>query len=143
MLAASDRFSFRWVVAAISGFGLSLGACYWLTTLPRAERSTLAARSGYVCAFCCALGVGILCWGVILGYVGRRRKWSPKACRLAGLTFLLPLVLIFGAHGYYMQVMACAGLWMSVGSVCQKLVYPHAASDELYAVEPPLTLFPK
>jgi len=64
-----------------------------------------------------------------------------------GLTFLLPFVLVFsGEHGDTLP-MVIVNLWitggMMAGHVSLKLAYPHAASDELYAAEPPLTLFPK
>lgn len=147
MFTPARPFSFRWVAAAAAGFGFALGAGYWLTTLPLADHRTLATRSGYVCAFYCALGVGVFCWGAILAYAGRARKWSPKTCRLAGLTFLLPFALVFGTLGYPQPALVFVNQWIIggvlTGFVCQRLVYPHVASDELNAPEPPLTLFPK
>lgn len=146
MVVPAERFSFKWVMASAFGFGLSLGACRWLFALPRAEYGTLAARIGYVCAFYCAISVGTVCWGIVLAFFGRMRKWSPKTCRLAGLTLFLPLGLVLVEVGHT-QLAALLNLWVIsgvlAGLVCQKIVYPHATSDELAAPEPPLTLFPK
>jgi len=147
MFTPAKPFSFRWVASAAAGFGVAFGGLYWLTTLPRADHATIATRSGYACAFYCVLAVGVFCSGTALAYVGRIRKWSPKICRMAGLTFLLPFAVVFGTLGYPQSALVLLDQWamggMLAGLVCQKFVYPHVKSDELNAPEPPLTLFPK
>jgi hypothetical protein len=107
----------------------------------------VAARIGYVCAFYCALGVGVFCWSAMLAYAGRIRKWSPKTCRLAGLTFLVPFALAFSNLGFTFPVTVFVNIGLTASLcasfICQKLVYPDIKSDELNAPEPPLSLFPK
>lgn len=147
MLTPARKFSLKWVVAALVGIGFFLGAYRWLVALPRAEHESIAWRIGYTCAFYCALGVGIVCWGAFLDFFGRIRKWSPKTCRLASVTAFLPLGLLLIGLGHMQPVMVFLDQWVMsgifVGCVCQKIVYPRASNDELYAPEPPLTLFPK
>lgn len=144
MFTPTKPFSFRWVASAAAGFGVAFGGLYWLTTLPRSE--SLVARTGHVCATFCVLSVAVFCWAVILAYVGRERKWSPKTCRLAGLSFFLPFIPLFVAMKTQPATLF-ANVWaigaIFTGLVCQKFVYPHVASDDLSAPEPPLTLFPK
>lgn len=144
MFTPAKPFSFRWIAAATAGFGFAFSGLHWLTMLPRSE--SLVARSGRSCAALCVTSVAVFCWGIILAYAGRARKWSPKTCRLAGISFFLPFMPWF----FFMKTQTAwpfVGLWASsgilAGYVCQKFVYPQAASDDLYAPEPPLTLFPK
>jgi hypothetical protein len=146
MFTPAPRFSVRWVFAASTGLVFSLTAFHWLTSLPRAEYMSLALRAGFSCAVYCVLAVVVFCWGAILAYVARSRKWAPKTCRLAGLTVLLLLAVEFSKVDEA-RLAALLNTWifsgLVAGFICQKLTYPDATTDELNAPEPPLSLFPK
>lgn len=145
MLTSAPRFSFGWIIGSLCGLSLSVGACRWLAVLPR--EGSFIGRSGYACAFFCALGVGVVCWATILAFFGRILRWSPRTCRLVGISFFLPFGLVFIGLGHTRPVSVFINLTtvsvLFTGFVCQRLVYPHATSDELNTLEPPVTLFPK
>jgi hypothetical protein len=147
VLTPAGKFSWKWAAAALVAIGLFLGAYRRLVARPRAEQESIAWRIGYICAFYCVLGVGTVCWGAFLAFLGRIRKRSPKKCRLAGETLLLPLGLQSIGLGHTQLVVVFLNLWLwsgiLAGCVCQKIVYPRVTTAELSAPEPPLLLFPK
>jgi len=146
MFTPAPKLSAKWLVAAVFGATCSLAAFHWLLSLPREAHATQASRVGFACSAYCIFAVALFCWGTILGYFARARKWSPKKCRLMGLTFFVPLVavLLMVDHGRFTSLFeAFFAAGILAGFVCQKLTYPHVSSDELNAPEPPLSLFPK
>ena len=78
-------------VQVLTGFFVSLAALFWLLSLPYRPHDVLG-RNGFFCATLCALGALIFFWGAIFAYLIHRMKWSARACKWAGLVFLIPAI---------------------------------------------------
>jgi hypothetical protein len=132
-------------IGAFAAVMISWWAFYWLISLLPLRHDVLF-RIGFVCAVSCALGGLAFFWGVLLSYVARWRKWSPRKCHIAGLSILIPLgilsPLVPTAHFVVIFDWA-AGLALISGRICRKLAHPELTDEQAYAPEPPLTLFPK
>jgi hypothetical protein len=132
-------------VGACAAFVVSWMAVYWLASLMPLKGDILF-RIGFMAAVLCALGGLTFFWGVLLSYIGRWRKWSPRSCHFAGGSLLLPLAILYVLipQGHFLVVFNwSATLWVPAGYICGKLAHPELTDDEAYAPEPPLTLFPK
>ena len=109
-------------------------------------RFSLVDRTGYVCGVFCALGTIGLGWAAVVAYIGRKKDWSPRKCTLAGsLSFMalgtiLLLTIPRVSSGACTLVICSAN---TIGFACGKLAYPELTQEQLYALDPPLTLFPK
>ncbi len=124
-----------------TGFGVSLSAFLWLLTL-RVPQETLP-RLGFVSALLC-VGVALAyCWSVPFAFVVRKRRWSAPTCNIAGLVFMVPGLFLAWSFGH---LWAIGLLLVSLGSIAsyitRKLAYPKLTPEQIYAPQPPLTLFP-
>ena len=131
-------------IATIAGILVSFFACLWLLCLPAYSHEVLS-RLGLLAALVGNLGILIYCWAWLLAYIGTKRKWSPRLCYTAGISFVIPsILLMFFANR---PVGSLIGLFVTslsvAGYVCRKLAYPEMSDEEATAPEPPLSLFSK
>ena len=132
-------------IGVVAALVVSWMAVYWASSLLPLKGDVLF-KIGFVSALLCALGGLTFFWGVLLSYVARWRKWSPRTCHIAGGWILAPLTLLYALipQGHFLVVFNwSAVLWVPAGYICGKLAHPELTDDEAYAPEPPLTLFPK
>jgi hypothetical protein len=143
-MTPAPRFSGWWVPGALTAVALSFTSLYWLFSLPRSDYRTELDRTAFAFLVLCLVGIASFGWAAALAYFGRARKWTPKICLFAGLSFVVP-ILIFAA--FAVKPGRAFGLltsgFMASGLICRKLTYPHVSNEELNVPEPPLSLFPR
>lgn len=130
-------------LVVVGSFIISFVALYWLLSFPNKPLGA-ANRLGYLCAVLCALGAACSCWATGFAYVTRKRNWSLRTCRMAGLFFMVPGLVLLLADA---RIGTTGTLLLSqlnlTGYVCAKLAYPELSVEEIYAPEKPLSLFGK
>jgi hypothetical protein len=131
-------------IAVIAGFFVSFAAALWLLSF-QPHSFDVIPRIGLVSAVLCSLAILVFCWSASVAYFARKRKWSPRACYMAGLSFVGPMVLLqLLGHSQSRIVMFLTTwsiFWPSY--LTRKLAYPELTDEEAAAPEPPLSLFPK
>jgi hypothetical protein len=134
-------------VSVTASLLISALALRWLLSEPaRSMRFGLMDKLGYASGVFCAIGAMGLSWAAIVAYIGRKNDWSPRKCGLvASLSFILLgavlLVAIPSVSSRASSLVICSA--SIIGFACRKLAYPELTQEELYAPEPPLTLFSK
>ena len=130
-------------IVTIAGTLVSFFACLWLFSLPAPSHEILP-RLGFLAAAVGNLGILIYCWSAMLAYIATRRKWSPRVCNMAGISYLLPAILLFclATRAAYLPGLLVMPMTMA-GYLCRRFAYPEMSEEEANAPEPPLTLFPK
>jgi hypothetical protein len=130
-------------VQVVAGFFVSFAGLFWLLSLPYKPHEILP-RLGFVAAMICAGGSLMFFCAASFAYAIRKRKWSPRSCRWAGLLFAVPAALLMFTSG---QFFSASGLLLCMmvltGPVCRRLAFPELTDEQAYAPEPPLSLFPK
>src|SRR4029077_10122379 len=132
-------------VLALAGLLGSASGLFWLLSLNR-WALTVLARLGFISAILSASALLILCWGLCVAYIGRKRNWSPRACYIAGsLLFFIPgsLIFFFGSHPFSGAAAILVCMSSLAGIACRKLAYPELTDEQASAPEPPLSMFPK
>lgn len=132
-------------IGVVAAFLVSFTALAWISTLPH---FSLADRIGGLCALLTTIGGVVLSWGLMVAYVGKRRGWSLKSYRFAGLALLAPgLVFYFlgGMRESFLTLLICLPAFAT--SACQKVAFPHLTLSEIIEQRgfenEPLSLFPK
>ena len=131
-------------IVTTAGIVVSFFACMWLLSLPVYSHLVLP-KLGFLAALVGNLGILIYCWSAALAYICTKRKWSPRLCYMAGISFIIPsALLMFVANrplgslvGLFIMSLTLAGI------LSRKLAYPEMSDEELTAPEPPLSLLPK
>jgi hypothetical protein len=131
------------VVGVAAGFCVSLGATAWLQSISP-EIYGIGNRIGLISALLCTFGASLYFWAVGFAYAVHELGWSNKACRYAGVAFLLPGSLLILSHP---RPMTAAGFLLSqmwgVGFLARKIAFPEMSDEEAAAREPLPTMFPK
>ncbi len=124
-----------------AGFAVSLSGLLWLLTL-QAPRGALP-RLGFVSALFCAGMALAYCWAVCFAFVMRKRCWPARTFGLAGLLFTVPGFVLMSSLTHLWPLGMMFISWGSITSyITRKLAYPNLTPEQIYAPEPPLTLFP-
>jgi|SRR5580704_3739187 hypothetical protein len=118
-----------------------VGLCWLLPNKPYG----FLPRIGYISAVLSTLGGFGSCSAATFAYFARKLSWSPRACHLAGLVFLIPAGYFWISDpAHFMSICALllcpAGL---TGYASRHLAYPQLTDEEFAALQPPPTLFPK
>jgi len=129
---------------AVGGLIFSLVGLCWLLSLPYKPYGFLP-RIGYLSAVLSTLGGFSSCSAAAFAYFARKFRWSPRACNLAGLVFLIPLAYFWISDVPHfwsvLGLLLCpSGL---TGYACRHLAYPELSDEEFSAPQPPPTLFQK
>ena len=128
-------------VEIAAGFTVSLSGLLWLLTL-QAPREALP-RLGFISALFCAGMALAYCCAVCFAFVMRKRRWPARTFSLAGLLFIVPGFLLVWSLGHLLPIGMMFVSWGSIASyITRKLAYPNLTPEQIYAPEPPLTLFP-
>lgn len=130
-------------IGAVVALVISWWAAYWLLSISHDFHPPSLSRFGLVAALFCALGGFTFFFAACLAFIGKKRKWSPWMCHMAGLLIVLPTLFFGFADTRSGVVTLVAMVPFFSGHVCGKLVHPELTDEEAYAPEPPLTLFPK
>lgn len=127
-------------ISLVAGFWISLSALLWLLTLPAPHDGL--PRIGFVSALYCA-GIALaFCSAAALAFVMRKRRWPARTCTLAGVLFGVAGFLFMWKLGWPLGPMFTS--WGLIASyIARKLAYPELTAEQVFAPEPPLTLFPK
>jgi hypothetical protein len=136
--------SIGWKIATIAGILVSFTAFWSWFSLPT-DHPQILDRLGYIAAMFCDLAMLVYCWAAMLAYIATKKNWSPRVCRMAGFSYLIPAVLLACLAsrpvmnvGYFL----IAPISM-VGYLCRKMAYPEMSEEEANAPEPPLSMFPR
>jgi Kef-type K+ transport system membrane component KefB len=127
-------------VEIAAGFAVSLSGLLWLLTL-QAPREALP-RLGFISALFCAGMALAYCWAVSFAFVMRKRRWPARTFSLAGLLFIVPGFVLMWSLGRLWPIGMMFVSWGSIASyITRKLACPKLIPEQIYAPEPPLTLF--
>jgi hypothetical protein len=131
-------------VAVVVGFVASYSALLWLFSF-RPNHFAIADRLGYISAVLTALGSLCVSWAAIFALVVRKRNWTIRACRWAGLALLVPsAVFLFeparGGSSPLVLILCQATL---TGYLCRRFAFPAVSDEEAQRPEPLPTMFPK
>ena len=120
-----------------------VGLC-WLLSLSYKPYGFLP-RVGFISAVLSTMGGFSFCWALIVVYFAHKFGWSPRACSLAGLVFLIPAgyFWISDAPNFMSICALLLGPSSLTGVACRHLAYPQLTDEEFSAPQPPPTLFPK
>jgi len=132
-------------IGVVAGFFVSAFALTWLALIP-VNLPSVVDRLGFFCAYCCAAGGVMFCWGAIAAYVARKHNWSPVACFAVGASlFAIPGLAwpIFHSQPFAGRGIILLSMANFAGIVCRRLAYPELSDEQATAPPPPLTLFPK
>jgi hypothetical protein len=130
-------------VQVVTGFFVSFAGLFWLLSLPYKPHEILP-RLEFIAATICAAGSLIFFCAASFAYAIRKRKWSPRSCRWAGLLFAVPgAFLLFTSAQFFSAGGVLIGLASLTGYVCRRLAFPELTDEQAYAPEPPPSLFPK
>jgi hypothetical protein len=134
-------------VMILVGLFVSFSASLWLVLLPVRSLEVLP-RLGFISAAICSLGLLVFCWAAPVAHFARKWKWSPRACYLAGLSFVVPVVVLsYFAEAANPRERIVSWIIpltiVSAGYLSRKLAYPELTDEEATAPEPPPSLFPK
>jgi hypothetical protein len=127
-------------VQVLAGFFVSLAALFWLLSLPHRPHDILS-RLGFTCAVFCALGALIFSWAALFAHLIHRMKWSARACKWAGLVFLIPAIPFYIVGERWAPLLACS--FTAASYICRRIDFPEVSDDEAFGPEPPLSLFSK
>jgi hypothetical protein len=127
----------------IAGFFASLTALLLLLWLPHKSQGILT-RPGFVAAMICASGALVFFCAALFAYVIRKRKWSPRSCRWAGLLFAVPGVILLVTNARFFSA---GGLLLCMmgptGYICRRLAFPALTDEQAFGPEPPPSLISK
>jgi hypothetical protein len=141
-----SELSFRTKILMLLGFTVSLIATIW-SGLSLSGSPRFLNHLGSFCAGLCIEGSLIFFWSAIYAYFARKWRWSPMACHLAGVPFVVAgLLLLFFAgtdRMRYFGAFCLAANSALVGYVCRRLAFPHLTDEQAAAPPRPLSLFPK
>jgi hypothetical protein len=131
-------------LGVVSGLFVSCFALAWLISL-HDRHLDLASRIGFMSVLICVLSSLTFCWAAFAAYFARKRKWSPRACFLAGWLFAaVGFAFVFAGGSRFLGLGAMfLSMATFAGIICRGLVYPEMTDEEAAAPEPPLSLFQK
>ena len=128
----------------VGGFIFSFVGLCWLLS-PASKPYGFLPLAGYISAVLSTMGAFGSCSAAIFAYFARKLGWSPRACHLAGLVFLIPLAYCWISD--FPHFMSILGLLLGpsslTGYACRHLAYPQLTDEEFSAPQPPPTLFQK
>jgi hypothetical protein len=127
-------------VQVVASFLVSLAALCWLLSLPYRPHDVLP-RLGFTCAVFCALGALIFSWAALFAYLIHSMKWSARACKGAGLIFLVPAIPFYIVGERWAPLLACS--FTAASYICRRIGFPEVSDEEAFGPEPPLSLFSK
>ncbi len=125
-------------VQVLAGFVVSFAALFWLMSLPYRSHDVLP-RLGFLCAAVCVLGALIFFWAALFAYLIYRMKWSPRACRWAGLVFLIPAIPFYIVGGRWAPLLLSS--FPIAAHICRRITFPEVSDEKAFGPEPPLSLF--
>lgn len=130
-------------IGVVVGFCVSFGATFWLLSI-RHDIYGIGNLIGLFSAFACTFYASLFFWVVGFAYMVHKLNWSHKACRYAGVAFLLPGSLLIFSNPRPITVASlilCQG--MVAGYLARKIAFPQLSDEEAAAPEPLPTMFPK
>jgi hypothetical protein len=134
-------------IARVIGVAVGLCVSFWATFSLLSiltHTSGIMSRSGLVCAFVCTFGLLLFFWAAGSAYVIRKSGWTYRACRHAGVAFLLPGSALFLSHGRALTIFNFLTVQIIFsGYICRKIAFPEISDEEALAPEPLPTMFPK
>ena len=135
--------SFGRKVQVLAGFCVSFAGLFWLISVPY-KPPLIVPRIGYVCAIFCTFGCALSCWAAGYAYLVRKLNWSPRSCRWAGLSFVLPTLVLYFASGQSSSYGPLVCSQMILGAyLCRRFAFPNVTDEQAFGPEPPLSLFPR
>jgi uncharacterized membrane protein len=130
-------------VLVVAGFFVSFAGLFWVLSCPHKSPEILP-RLGFVAAMMSTGGAVMFFCAASFAYVVRKRKWSPRSCRWAGLLFGVPAAFLMLTSARFFSVGGLLICLMSfTGYICRRLAFPELTDEQAYAPEPPPSLFPK
>ena len=132
-------------IGVVAGVFVSFSALVWLLVYSAWYKPPLfLPRVGFVSAVFCALGCLILCWAAFFAYVVRKCDWTPRACALSGLLFVIPglLLFIFDTRYWSFLPLLMGSSPLTIGT-CRKFAFPELTPEQAAAPPPPIRLITK
>jgi hypothetical protein len=130
-------------IQVLAGFVISFAGLFWLISGPQ-KPPGVVPRTGYACAIFCTFGCALLCWAAAYAYLVKKLNWSPRSCRWAGLSFVVPTLLLVLATGQSSSYGPLLFSQMALGAyLCRRFAFPNITDEQAFGPEVPLSLFPK
>ena len=126
-----------------AGFCVSLGAAFWLLSISSGIVG-ITNRIGFMSAVVCTFGALLFFWALGFACVVHAFNWSHRACRLAGVAFMVPGSLLYLSHarpGSVMGLVVCQAALTSY--LARRIAFPELSDDEAAAPDPLPSMFPK
>jgi hypothetical protein len=138
-----SRSEWTQTLGSIAALGVSYAAAFWLLTLTPHDLGPLK-RLGWMAAFFCAMGVGVLSWAKILALAAKKRNWTLRDCQYISMLTIIPGSILFLAGGFgWNTIIPVLYQAIFTGALLRKLVFPNAEAMGPFEREVPPTMFPK